>query len=163
MIKCACSASLKWVVIRLLSNQMHASSNLASMRTKKVGTLVTSLYVSTLCHHYHLKVFKLCDGVRKFVRNTNSVSKLCRDHTPVWYFKRFFVLQINKSFIYPNNFLLILSKMTSSKIIIHHNLPALKMAATVMKPTSYKVHIYCNYDIVQKTEMDTLHWWTKNK
>jgi hypothetical protein len=48
MINCACSASLKWVVIRLSSNQMHASSNLPSMRTKKVGTLVTSLYVSTL-------------------------------------------------------------------------------------------------------------------
>jgi hypothetical protein len=28
---------------------MHASSNVPSMRTKKVGTLVTSLYVSTLC------------------------------------------------------------------------------------------------------------------
>jgi hypothetical protein len=49
MINCACSASLKWVVIRSSSNQMHASSNLPSMRTKKVGTLVTSLYVSTLC------------------------------------------------------------------------------------------------------------------
>jgi hypothetical protein len=48
LINCACSASLKWVVIRLSSNQMHASSNLPSMRTKKVGTLVTSLYVSTL-------------------------------------------------------------------------------------------------------------------
>ena len=48
MINCACSASLKRVVIRLSSNQMHASSNLPSMRTKKVGTLVTSLYVSTL-------------------------------------------------------------------------------------------------------------------
>jgi hypothetical protein len=30
------------------SNQMHASSNLPSMRTKKVGTLVTTLYVSPL-------------------------------------------------------------------------------------------------------------------
>jgi hypothetical protein len=48
IINCACSASLKWVVIRSSSNQMHASSNLSSMRTKKVGTLVTSLYVSTL-------------------------------------------------------------------------------------------------------------------
>jgi hypothetical protein len=48
MINCACSASLKWVFIRSSSNQMHASSNLPSMRTKKVGTLVTSLYVSTL-------------------------------------------------------------------------------------------------------------------
>ena len=48
MINCACSASLKRVVIRSSSNQMHASSNLPSMRTKKVGTLVTSLYVSTL-------------------------------------------------------------------------------------------------------------------
>ena len=28
---------------------MHASSNLPSMRTKKVGTLVTTLYVSPLC------------------------------------------------------------------------------------------------------------------
>jgi hypothetical protein len=28
---------------------MHASINLQSMRTKKVGTLVMSLYVSTLC------------------------------------------------------------------------------------------------------------------
>jgi hypothetical protein len=35
MINCACSASLKWVVIRSSSNQMHASSNLPSMRTKK--------------------------------------------------------------------------------------------------------------------------------
>ena len=35
MINCACSASLKWVVIRSSSNQMHASSNLSSMRTKK--------------------------------------------------------------------------------------------------------------------------------
>ena len=52
MINCACSASLKWVVIRLSSNQMHASSNLPSMRTKKVGTLVTSLYVSTLWHYW---------------------------------------------------------------------------------------------------------------
>jgi hypothetical protein len=49
MINCACSASLKLVVIRSSSNQMHASSNLPSVRTKKVGTLVTSLYVSTLC------------------------------------------------------------------------------------------------------------------
>jgi hypothetical protein len=48
MINCACSASLKLVVIRSSSNQMHASSNLPSVRTKKVGTLVTSLYVSTL-------------------------------------------------------------------------------------------------------------------
>jgi hypothetical protein len=31
-------------------DQMHASSNFPSMRTKKVGTLVTSLYVCTLCH-----------------------------------------------------------------------------------------------------------------
>jgi hypothetical protein len=49
MINCACSASLKWAVIRSSSNQMHASSNLPSMRAKKVGTLVTSLYVYTLC------------------------------------------------------------------------------------------------------------------
>jgi hypothetical protein len=48
MINCACSASLKWVVIRSSSNQMHASSNLLSTRTKKVGTLVTTLYVSPL-------------------------------------------------------------------------------------------------------------------
>jgi hypothetical protein len=48
MINCAFSASLEWVVFRSSSNQMHASSNLQSMRTKKVGTLVTSLYVSTL-------------------------------------------------------------------------------------------------------------------
>jgi hypothetical protein len=48
MINCACSASLKLVVIRSSSNQMHVSSNLPSVRTKKVGTLVTSLYVSTL-------------------------------------------------------------------------------------------------------------------
>jgi hypothetical protein len=27
------------------SNQMHASSNLPSMRTKRVGTLVTTLYI----------------------------------------------------------------------------------------------------------------------
>jgi hypothetical protein len=40
-INCACSASLKWVVIRSSSNRMHASSNLPSMRTKKVGTLVS--------------------------------------------------------------------------------------------------------------------------
>jgi hypothetical protein len=52
MINCACSASLKWVVIRSSSNQMHASSNLPSMRTKKVGTLVTSLYVSTLWQNF---------------------------------------------------------------------------------------------------------------
>jgi hypothetical protein len=51
MINCACSASLKLVVIGSSSNQMHASSNLPSVRTKKVGTLVTSLYVSTLYLH----------------------------------------------------------------------------------------------------------------
>jgi hypothetical protein len=39
----ACSASLKLVIIRSSSNQMHASSNLPSKRTKKVGTLVTSI------------------------------------------------------------------------------------------------------------------------
>jgi hypothetical protein len=50
MINCACSASLKLVVMRSSFNQMHASSNLTSMRTKKVGSLVTSLYVSVcLC------------------------------------------------------------------------------------------------------------------
>jgi hypothetical protein len=48
LINCACSASLKWVVIRSSSNQMHASSNLPIVRTKKVGTRVTSQYVSTL-------------------------------------------------------------------------------------------------------------------
>jgi hypothetical protein len=59
MINCACSASLKWVVIRSSSNQMHASSNLPSMRTKKVGTLVTSLYVSTLWPSSSLYRFRL--------------------------------------------------------------------------------------------------------
>ena len=40
---------LKWVVIRSSSNQMHASSNLPSTRTKKVGTLVITLYLYLLC------------------------------------------------------------------------------------------------------------------
>jgi hypothetical protein len=62
MINCACSASLKWVVIRSSSNQMHASSNLPSMRTKKVGTLVTSLYVSTLWRRFRAtRVFPLLE------------------------------------------------------------------------------------------------------
>jgi hypothetical protein len=51
LINCTCSVSseqLKWVV-RSSSNQMHASSNLPSMRTKKVGTLVITLYMYLLC------------------------------------------------------------------------------------------------------------------
>jgi hypothetical protein len=73
MINCACSASLKWVVIRSSSNQMHASSNLPSMRTKKVGTLVTSLYVSTLWFsHLAVKKWSLAWATREQWRQPST-------------------------------------------------------------------------------------------
>jgi hypothetical protein len=69
MIICACSASLKWVVIRSSSNQMHAYSNFPSMRTKKVGTVVTSLYVSTLWQDWTMFCCPRCSHLSTILNN----------------------------------------------------------------------------------------------
>ena len=56
MINYACSSSFNLVVIISSSNEMHASSNFPSMRTKKVGTTVRPLYVITLWYTHSKKV-----------------------------------------------------------------------------------------------------------